>query len=337
MSSPAAASRRDRAPPTRHPAIASRTLTHWGHLRVLERIGRGAFGEVYRAWDTRLDREVALKLLAGSSRPATAPRRPSSTRADCSPACAIRTSSPSTAPSSIDDASAVDGVRAGPHARTDRRRRHVFSAGRSGRDRHRGRHAVAAVHAAGLLHRDIKAQNVMLADDGRVVLMDFGTGRELADDYGSMSPGHRSISRLRSLPGGDATVQSDIYSLGVLLYYLVTGSYPVRGGRLSDLRLRPPTQRTMPADGSRALGRICRRSSRGSSSARSIHGRSADMRAPTRWRRNWRRSNRAAGRPAAVRDRRGSGRPADRVAGMDAAGRRVGSSRTPGALLAASD
>ena len=35
----------------------------WSHLRLVERIGRGAFGEVYRAWDTRLDREVALKLL----------------------------------------------------------------------------------------------------------------------------------------------------------------------------------------------------------------------------------------------------------------------------------
>ena len=41
--------------------------THWGHLRLVEVIGRGAFAEVYRAWDTRLDREVALKLLTAAA------------------------------------------------------------------------------------------------------------------------------------------------------------------------------------------------------------------------------------------------------------------------------
>src|SRR5215510_12243908 len=51
---------------TSAPAPHEKTATppdRWGHLRLLERIGRGAFGDVFRAWDTRLDREVALKLL----------------------------------------------------------------------------------------------------------------------------------------------------------------------------------------------------------------------------------------------------------------------------------
>jgi serine/threonine-protein kinase len=96
--------------------------------------------------------------------------------------------------------------------------------------------AVAAVHAAGLLHRDIKAPNVMRADDGRIVLMDFGTGRDADDTGASDLTGTPLYLAPEVLAGAPATRQSDIYSIGVLLYHLVTGAYPVRGASVAELR-----------------------------------------------------------------------------------------------------
>ena len=96
--------------------------------------------------------------------------------------------------------------------------------------------AMAAVHGAGLLHRDIKTHNVMRAEDGRIVLMDFGTGRELGRDASSDLAGTPLYLAPEVLQGQQATVQSDIYSLGVLLYHLVTGSYPVHAQTLRGVR-----------------------------------------------------------------------------------------------------
>ena len=92
------------------------------------------------------------------------------------------------------------------------------------------------MHASGLVHRDIKTHNVMLADDGRVVLMDFGTGRELEDRSASDLTGTPIYVAPEVLDGRPATAQSDVYSLGVLLFHLLTRSYPVRGRNLGDLR-----------------------------------------------------------------------------------------------------
>ena len=97
--------------------------------------------------------------------------------------------------------------------------------------------AIAAVHAAGLLHRDIKAQNVMLADDGRVVLMDFGAGREFDDGAATDLAGTPLYLAPELFRGQRATAQSDIYSLGVLLFHLVSRGYPVHARTTADLRV----------------------------------------------------------------------------------------------------
>ena len=226
----------------------------WGHLKVLERIGTGAFGEVFRAWDTRLDREVALKLLPDESavkgRPAASAEAPAAKdgRPQPVPASAIieegrllaRVRHPNVV--TIYGAERIDGRiglwmelvngRTLEEAMRGGARFTVTEVTRIGVELCG---AVEAVHAAGLLHRDIKTQNVMVTEDGRPVLMDFGTGRERDTSDASVS-GTPLYLAPEVLAGGAATAQSDVYSVGVLLYLLLTGSYPVRATTLVDLR-----------------------------------------------------------------------------------------------------
>src|SRR3954464_539311 len=90
--------------------------------------------------------------------------------------------------------------------------------------------ALASIHTCGLIHRDVKAQNVMREDGGRIVLMDLGTGRD--SNCGDGPP----PSDLAGTPfylapeiftGAPASPRTDLYCLGVLLYHLVTGAFPV--------------------------------------------------------------------------------------------------------------
>jgi len=308
-------------------------LQHWGHLRVLERIGCGAFGEVYRAWDTRLDREVALKLL------------PADRGAGDGPASSIiqegrllaRVRHPNVA--TIYGAEQI-GTRIGLWMEFIRGRTlkqivdggKVFSGAEASEIGVELCQAVAAVHSAGLLHRDIKAQNVMLAENGRAVLMDFGTGRELADNYTSDLAGTPLSLAPEILQGREATVQSDIYSVGVLLYHLVTGSYPVRAQSLGDVRLAHER-------GERTGIRKARAQSDLSPKLARIIERAIDPRPELRYRS----ADALAADLAALKPRPTRPLMYATVAaallvlagavGWEVLGRQVGSSRTPGALL----
>ena len=210
-------------------------LQRWGPFEHLQRVGQGSFGEVYRAFDPKLQRHVALKLLLPNDRDR--------------------------------DADSLAVLR---EARALARLRHPNVITVYGVDRHDGRvgfwtdfvrgetlsdillahgpmgareaalvaidvcRAASALHAAGLLHRDIKASNVMREEGGRILLLDFGLTQEQgSNDSRSGTPFYMAPELLEGQP---ATVASDIYAMGVLLFNLITNDYPVRGSGRSELR-----------------------------------------------------------------------------------------------------
>jgi serine/threonine protein kinase len=93
--------------------------------------------------------------------------------------------------------------------------------------------ALAAVHEQGILHRDLKPPNIMLRDDGQVVLIDFGISKQLEHGTRSTAAGVLRGSPYYMSPeqaqGLELDARSDLYSLGVLFYEMLTGSKPYLG------------------------------------------------------------------------------------------------------------
>lgn len=216
-------------------AVPSKVQFRFAGLDVLELLGRGAQGEVWRAYDPMLDQEVALKLR----------RVDSDTLAHHFLAEGRRLAKlrhPNIV--SVYGAAAQDG-RVGLWIELVRGRSlaellqadgpfSALDAVQIGIELCRG---LAAVHRLGLTHGDVKAENVLRDVTGRIVLADFGAAREF-ERCGEFDPvsGTRQYLAPEVLAGEGATPASDQFAVGVLLYRLLSGRYPYAGDDLEGLR-----------------------------------------------------------------------------------------------------
>jgi eukaryotic-like serine/threonine-protein kinase len=211
----------------------------WGRFQIVGEIGRGTFGTVYCAIDPTLRLEVALKVIR--------PRIPGipidQDRALDEARRLVKVKHPNVVRAY--GAELIGGevglsmeLVKGQTLDEIVKRQAPFSANESaviGIDLCR---ALAAVHRAEILHGDIKAHNVMRESGGRTVLMDFGTGRDLKHKptgEGGDFAGTPLYVAPEVFAGQPRTPASEIYSLGVLLYFLVTGSYPVEGDSRTEI------------------------------------------------------------------------------------------------------
>ena len=219
--------------------------------RIDELIGRGGMGVVYRAYDLRLKRTVALKLMA----PELALDQRFRERFSREAELAMSLEHPNVVP--IHDAGDIDGrlylamryvegtdLRALLHAEgaLDRARALAICS--------QVANALDAAHAKGLVHRDVKPSNVLLDASEHVYLADFGLTRRL-DEQGAPAGEGRSVGTPaylapEQIEGGSVDGRADVYSLGCLLYECLTGEAPfARGSRLAvawaHLEEEPPS------------------------------------------------------------------------------------------------
>ncbi|MCL4822502.1 MAG: protein kinase [Vicinamibacteria bacterium] len=243
--------------------------TRLGRYEILAPLGAGGMGEVYRARDGRLGREVALKVLPASV--AADPERLERFEHEARVVASLNHPNVVTLHSVEDDGGTrfltlelVEGVGL---------ERHVVPGGLPpGQVREIGiavADALAAAHERGIVHRDLKPANVMPSSSGRVKVLDFGLAKLAAPPSGGAESGTATLAAPLSAPGQvmgtvpymapeqvrgeEADPRTDVFALGVLLYELSSGRRPFQGPTAAVvcsaiLRDAPPPLASLRAD-----------------------------------------------------------------------------------------
>jgi eukaryotic-like serine/threonine-protein kinase len=215
------------------------TGTKMGPYEILAPLGAGGMGEVYRARDTRLERDVAVKVL-----PASYSADPDRLRRFEQEACAA---------SQLNHPNIVTVHDFGTHqgspyvvqelleGETLRERIESGSLGTRKATEYALQiaHGLAAAHDKGIVHRDLKPENIFITADGRVKILDFGLAKLLGSDGDAGAAGSARTATLQTLPGvvmgtvgymspeqvraQPTDARSDIFSFGAILYEMLTG------------------------------------------------------------------------------------------------------------------
>ena len=218
------------------------------HYHILARLGAGGMGVVFKAHDEQLDRDVAFKLLPDESVRSEEARQRllrearTASRLSHPHICHVYEAGEADnhvyiAMELLDGQALSESIPAGGYPLETL----VRIAGQIAE-------ALSYAHRNGVIHRDLKSNNVILTTEGRAVVLDFGLAkREVMDEGGSSealriaptatgtvmgTPAYLSPEVLR---GERATAQSDIWALGVVLYDMASGELPFKGGSMAEL------------------------------------------------------------------------------------------------------
>ena len=250
---------------------------HLGHYEIVAALGAGGMGQVYRARDKRLGRDVALKVLPGST--AGEKERLARFEREARMVAALNHPNIITLHSveeadgvhfitmelvegqSLDHRIPMGGMPPGPLAE--------MAIAISD--------ALAAAHEKGIIHRDLKPGNVMMSNDGRLKVLDFGLAKETraADPSdptlswagrtgAGVMVGTPAYMSPEQIAGRNLDARADIFSLGVMLYEMATGVRPFQGDSSAELasailRDTPPVVTEVRSGLPEGLARIIRR------------------------------------------------------------------------------